>query len=116
RFDVYLCQRRDAGQYPFGATAIRVATAVDMRRGPVNVALTTGLRVVAPEGMPPPDCWFVTWTGSSAPAIVAERLKSLDPVWLLPGRYDIFWVQSDTQRDAPAPIAVNVEVRPGQLT
>src|SRR5204862_998310 len=34
RFDVYLCQRRDAGQYPFGATAIRVATAADMRRGP----------------------------------------------------------------------------------
>lgn len=115
-YSVYLCQRPDAGDQAPPTAVVRLATSVPVDAGGVQVRLTTGLRVVPAEGLPVPHQWFVIVSGARTVEAVAARTESLEPVWLLPGKYDVYWIQNDDHRESPLVVASGVEVAAGRIT
>ena len=114
-YDVYLSEPigNDEHQVP---PAVRVAKAVKVERGkPTEIPLRTGLQLKVPDGVAPPRSWFVLPSNAASTTPLAGKERSLDPLLLPPGQYDVYWVHSDDQMGKPLLVAHDMKVAPNQM-
>ncbi len=120
KYDVYLAQSAaqivEDATHPIPST-VCVARGVLVEEGkPSAVVLRTGLGLQLAKGAAKPLSWFVLPSDAGFTTPVAQRDGgSTDPLWLVPGKYDIYFIQSAEHRNRPLLLARAVEVKEGEV-
>ena len=120
KYDVYLAQSAaqivEDATHPIPST-VCVARGVLVEEGkPSAVVLRTGLGLQLAKGAAKPLSWFVLPSDAGFTTPVAQRDGgSTDLLWLVPGKYDVYYIQSAEHRNRPLLLARAIAVKEGEL-
>ena len=116
-YDIYTDQAAGNAGQPL-PSAVRLAKGVVVAKGhPTTMPLNTGITLQLPKGLPAPYSWFVLPADSNSTIPLAGRADaSADPLLLPAGKYDVYWVQTQSQLGRPVLMASGIDVKAGAMT
>jgi hypothetical protein len=109
RYDLYVLESTGRLQ----PLAVRVARGVTVAwRQTTDVAIRSGIRLVLAEPISPPYAWFVVPADGTSTGPIVERSEATvaRPAFLPPGRYDVYWIETQDHRSSPMLLKSGVDV------
>lgn len=116
-YDIYASESLGTAGQPL-PSAVRLAKGVVVVKGkPTTMPVNSGISLHLPKELAPPYSWFVLPSDSNSTIPLAARADgSADPLLLPDGKYDVYWVQTQSQLGRPMLVAAGIDVKPGTMT